>query len=52
MKSKEQLAAEIQDEIEKINKKIGNSWSSEMSDATNRVALSNLYFALVKLSDK
>lgn len=50
MKTKEELAADIQKEINQIKKKDENFSSSVMSDATNRVAISNLYIALSNLT--
>ncbi len=47
---KERLDTEIRNEIDKINKTIGNAFSTEVSNATNRVAISNLYIALSNLN--
>lgn len=48
--TKEELEKEIRAEIKIIEKKIETAWSSEISDATNRVAISNLYIALSNLT--
>lgn len=47
--TKENLISDIQVKIRYIENKIGNSYSNEVSDATNRVAISNLYIALSNL---
>lgn len=49
MKTKEELYNEILNEIEIINKEINSTWSTAESKATNRIALANLYIALVNL---
>ena len=45
----EQLTEQILLEIDKVKRKIGTTFSSDISDATNRVAISNLYIALSNL---
>lgn len=50
MKTKEELEKDILKEIETVEERIETTWSSEVSDATNRVAISNLYIALSNLT--
>lgn len=49
MKTKEELQQEIYIEINKAHKAMNAFGFSESSDATNRVAISNLYIALSNL---
>ena len=49
MEEIDKLIYDIEYEIETINKKIGIIHSDTISDATNRVAISNLYLALAQL---
>jgi len=48
--TKGELILEIQDKIDKYEEVLEEStFSSEISDSTNRVAISNLYLALATL---
>lgn len=49
MKTKEQLQEEIQKEIAEVRYKTETTFSSEISDSNNRIAISNLYIALSNL---
>lgn len=46
---KEELISTIRAEITKAEVRIGSTFSSEESDAQNRIAISNLYLALSNL---
>lgn len=50
MKTKEELAEEILQQIIAISKKMDNVFSDQKSDALNRIAISNLYIALSNLT--
>lgn len=50
MDDKDKLMKEIREQISATKSDIGGVCSSEISDATNRVALSNLYIALSNLT--
>jgi hypothetical protein len=47
--TKGELILEIQDKIDKYEDVLESTFSSEVSDSTNRVAISNLYIALATL---
>jgi len=46
---KSQLVYEIETKIKEYEKKIGGTFSDDVSDANNRIAISNLYLALATL---
>ena len=49
MKTKEELAKDINDEIVIVKRELNSTFATEESSATNRVAISNLYIALSNL---
>ncbi len=43
------LKNDIKNQIKVTENRIGTSWATEVSDASNRIAISNLYIALSNL---
>lgn len=49
MKTKEELQQEILTEIATIKPHNNSTWTDQISEATNNIAISNLYIALSNL---